>query len=237
MIRLEDFYQINERGLEILPERASCFAKKVAGDFNPIHDADGKKFCVPGDLLFSLVLHLYGLSQNMEFVFAGMVGAGVALQFPQTPGDSFAITDANGKTYLEVKRSGPIGHDPAVILSMIENYVAFSGQNFPDVLVPLMARHKVMINPDRPLVIYESMSFRFDHLNFSAPKLELTTAELDVKGKRGDIYLHFRILSDGVPVGTGSKKLVLSGLREYDAAVMESLTKIYLAKRTAFRSV
>ncbi len=26
--------------------------KKVAGDFNPIHDEDNKRFCVPGDLLF-----------------------------------------------------------------------------------------------------------------------------------------------------------------------------------------
>lgn len=232
--RLKDFYQEKEGGIEIPPVCASRFAKEIAGDFNPIHDPDGKRFCVPGDLLFSLVLDQCSLSQNMEFVFSGMVGAGVVLRFPKSPDDNFSITDANGKAYLEVSRSGGVCKDPAVILAMIQNYVSFSGHNFPDLLVPLMAQHKVMINPDRPLVIYERMSFHFDHLDFSAPKLELSSTALDVKGKRGDAYFRFRILSNGSQVGTGLKKLVLSGLRDYDADLVQSMTSTYLAKRDAY---
>ena len=46
-------------------------------DYNPLHDKDAKKFCAPGDLLFSLVLDRYGISERMEFTFAGMVDENV----------------------------------------------------------------------------------------------------------------------------------------------------------------
>ena len=48
-------------------EQGSNFAKKMANDYNPLHDVDSKRFCVPGDLLFSLVLKKYGLSNKMNF--------------------------------------------------------------------------------------------------------------------------------------------------------------------------
>ncbi len=34
----------------------------------------------------------------------------------------------------------------------------FSGHTFPDILVKLMADNSVMINPARPMVMYQSMS-------------------------------------------------------------------------------
>ena len=65
----------------ISAEQGSSFAKAVSNDFNPIHDADSKRFCVPGDLLFALVLQRYGLSQEMSFNFSGMVSADTDLCF------------------------------------------------------------------------------------------------------------------------------------------------------------
>ena len=76
---LKDFYSIHEGSISIIAEQASMFAKEVAHDFNPLHDVDAKRFCVPGDLLFSMALEKYGLSQNMHFVFAGMVGHDVLM--------------------------------------------------------------------------------------------------------------------------------------------------------------
>ena len=63
--------------------QASDFAKKIADDFNPLHDTDAKRFCVPGDLLFSLVLANSGLSQEMTFIFSGMVSNDIKLTFPK----------------------------------------------------------------------------------------------------------------------------------------------------------
>ncbi|MDO9239634.1 MAG: DUF3581 family protein, partial [Methylicorpusculum sp.] len=159
---LKDFYNIQDGNVIIATEQASMFAKEVAHDFNPLHDVDAKRFCVPGDLLFSLVLEKYGLSQNMHFVFSGMVGHGLLLNFPDTEAERFEVTDSQGKPYLQVERSGEISQDSTLIESFIRDYVAFSGQNFPYVLVPLLAKENITFNINRPLVIYESMTLTFD---------------------------------------------------------------------------
>ncbi len=233
---LNPFYSDRHGSIRISAQQASLFAKDVAGDFNPIHDPDSKRFCVPGDLLFSLVLSRYGLSQNMRFVFSGMVGDGVSLLFPETDAEAFHIGDVDGKSYLQIEREGASTKDPALIEALALHYVAFSGHNFPDILVPLMARHNVMINPQRPLVIYESMAFHLDRLGFAEPELELADARLEVNGRRGDAGLYFRIKVGDEVVGTGSKKLVLSGLREYDQHSMQQFTEEYLARKSAHQS-
>ena len=46
-----------DRSMQFSQQQASQFAKGVAGDFNPIHDVGGKRFCVPGDLLFACLLY------------------------------------------------------------------------------------------------------------------------------------------------------------------------------------
>lgn len=68
---LKEFYAIQDGCVAISAAQASMFAKEVAHDFNPLHDEDAKRFCVPGDLLFSLVLEKYGLSRNMHSRFPG----------------------------------------------------------------------------------------------------------------------------------------------------------------------
>lgn len=231
---LDEFHADEHGKISVSAPQASRFAKQVAGDFNPIHDPDAQRFCVPGDLLFSLVLSKYGLSRQMRFSFAGMVGHGIDLLFPDDAAEAFDIKDQRGKTYLQVERHGEISHDRVLIEQFVRDYVAFSGRNFPHILVPLMAEHKVMINPERPLIIYESMSFDLQHLDFNNPHLELTETQLDVKGKRGNVLLHFAIKAGNETVGSGFKKLVLSGLREYEEDTMQQVVDEYLARKAAF---
>ncbi len=233
---LKQFYCVSNDKILIDAQQASLFAKEIAGDFNPLHDADAKRFCVPGDLLFSIVLDKYGLSRKMTFTFSGMVGHSVQLNFPDTDAENFVISDDKGKTYLQVERKGPIIHDQALIESFIRNYVAFSGPNFPHVLVPLMARHNVMINTERPFVVYESMSFELEHMDFASPELEASETTLDINGKRGDARLYFRINAGNITVGTGFKKLVISGIREYNHDVIQEFTENYLARMSAYQA-
>ncbi len=54
---------------------------------------------------------------------------------------------------------------------------------------------------------------------------------MQVEGKRGNVTLHFAINDGGKAVGRGEKKLVLSGLREFDAQAMEQLIKEYEARK------
>ncbi len=103
---LSPYFSKKNQSISVSAQQASDFAKKIAQDFNPIHDVGAKRFCVPGDLLFALVLTQYGLSQSMKFTFAGMVGDGVELQFPEQVNDSFSICDNRDKTYLHVTRQG-----------------------------------------------------------------------------------------------------------------------------------
>ncbi|MBS3803590.1 MAG: DUF3581 domain-containing protein [Oleiphilaceae bacterium] len=220
---LDRFHSSTEEGLCISATQASQFAREVAGDFNPIHNPDSRRFCVPGDLLFALVLSRFGLSQNMTFQFRNLLGDGVALTLEEDDDGNIRVLDTKGKLYLEVSRSGEHTRDETVIENFARCYVAASGKNFPHTFKPLLESKGVMFNPERPMVIYENMSLALEHLDIPAPNLELSNAELKVAGKRGNVVLEYRLESDGQPVGEVAKKLVVSGLREYDPAVMDQV--------------
>lgn len=233
-MHLHQYYTKLADFIRITALQASRFAKEVAGDFNPLHDPDAKRFCVPGDLLFSLILAKYGLSSRMSFTFSGMVGHGVNLRFPATDQARFQVAGDAGKVYVEVEREGDRITDSAQIAALTKAYVAFSGMNFPTILVPLMAEHNVMINADRPLVIYEGMSFDLFQFDFTTVTLELIDSKLEVNGRRGDAYLHFNLISSDGVVGTGIKKLVLSGLREYDEESIQAMTAYYFSRQSSY---
>ncbi|MBI1673163.1 DUF3581 domain-containing protein [Shewanella sp. DW31] len=231
---LAPYFSKQNQAISVSAQQASDFAKKIAQDFNPIHDVGAKRFCVPGDLLFALVLTQYGLSQSMKFSFAGMVGDSVELQFPEQVSESFSIRDSREKTYLNVSRHGDVSCCDAQTESFIRQYVAFSGHNFIDILIPLMKQHQVMINPERPLVIYESMSFDLTTLDFVQVILSLVGQDLKIDGKRGDVTLHFELHSGDTLVGTGIKTLVMSGLRAYDEVLVQQMRATYEGRKTDY---
>jgi hypothetical protein len=231
---LDQFHSSNATQVSISAEHGSSFAKTISNDFNPIHDPGSKRFCVPGDLLFALVLGRYGISEKMSFNFAGMVSADTELSFPESPGDHFKIVDGREKSYLEVSRSGQVANDAAAIESLTKNYVYFSGQNFPHFLVPIMAENNIMINPQRPLVIYDSMSLQFDTLDLQAPTVEFAGHSFSVEGKRGEVQFDLRLMDQGVQVGSGLKTLILSGLREYQQEAVDTMVSDYQASKDRY---
>ncbi|WP_394201213.1 DUF3581 domain-containing protein [Shewanella waksmanii] len=231
---LSPYFSKQDQTVRVTAQQASDFAKAIAGDFNPIHNVGAKRFCVPGDLLFALVLNQYGLHKNMHFTFEGMVGDGVELQFADTVADQFTISDARDKNYLQVQTQGDKVNCATQIESFVRSYVAFSGLNFTHVLVPMMQQHQVMINPARPLVIYESMSFDLHTLDFDQVSLNLVDQQLVVDGKRGDVTLSFELIADGKVVGTGVKTLVMSGLRPFEAEKAAAMVADYESYRHQF---
>jgi len=228
---LENYYSEDKSKIIFSRQQASNFAKNIAGDYNPIHDTDAKRFCVPGDLLFSLVLAKCGLSQKMRFVFSGMVTDEVALDFPDTTSATFDIIDGNGKKYLSLERSGDTTQDKNLIRDLTYSCVRFSGQTFPHVLVPLMTEQQVMLNPNRPLVIYESMTIDLDRLDFENPQLELTHPVIEVDRKRGNVRLEFCLKADGEVVGRGEKAMVISGLLAYDEEKVQAMVDNYVTRK------
>lgn len=212
---LDRFHSIQQGRIHITALQASRFAKEIAGDFNPIHDPDARRFCVPGDLLFAVVVSHFGLSANMTFQFKSLLGDGVPLEFREPEEGRIELCDANGKVYLEVTHNGPSTRDETIIENFTRRYVAASGKNFPHTLQPLMESNGVMFNPDRPMVMYESMSLALDRLDATDPELELHDAQLAANGKRGNVTLEYRLLSEQNPVGQVAKRLVLGGLRPY----------------------
>ncbi|MFM2480097.1 DUF3581 family protein [Celerinatantimonas sp. YJH-8] len=233
---LDKYFEHCPEGVVISPDQASAFAKGICGDFNPIHDPEAKRFCVPGDLLFALVVTYYGLSQKMEFRFTGMVNDKTILNLPKDGQSEFAITDQQGKTLLEVSRGGPRSDDEKVIESVIRHYGAFSGQNFPTLLMPLMLKHQVMFNPARPLVMYDSMSFQLESLDLANLGVNLKETTLDVQGKRADEHLHFEFTDSGRIVGQGIKKAILGGLKPYDDGAIGAFAEDYEARRQALQA-
>lgn len=233
---LDKYFQHTSEGVVISPDQASAFAKGICGDFNPIHDPQAKRFCVPGDLLFALVISHYGLSQKMQFRFTGMVNDKTTLQLPEYGLSEFTVTDQQGKSLLEVSRSGERCDDPTVIESVIRHYGAFSGQNFPTLLMPLMEKHQVMFNPARPLVMYDSMSFELESFDLTDLRVDLRETTLDVQGKRADEHLYFDFSQAGNVVGRGIKKAILGGLKPYDGSAIGSFANDYEARREAQRA-
>ncbi len=222
--------------VRVTARQASSFAKDVAGDFNPLHDVGTRRFCVPGDLLFSVVLMRYGLSTNMTFRFRGMVDADEPVHCPPDDGDSFVLTDRRGGVFMEIERQGAITRDESAIEAFVRQYVAFSGRTFPHYLIPVLADKQVMFHPDRPTVIYDSMGFTLEMLDFGLPELELDDATLNVAGKRGDAVMRFGIHENGQSVGAGWKKLIMSGLREYDEGAMSAFVDKFTRHRLDYEN-
>ncbi len=222
-MNIEDYYQLDGNKLCFSREQASQFAKTVAGDFNQLHDVDNKRFCVPGDLLFAVIINHYGLRQTMGFSFSGMVDDDDTLVLPRTKAREISIYDLCDKKYLDVSSNGEVSHNPALINSLIQRCVEFSGHCFPHLLVPLMKQYGTMINTGRPLVIYDHMRISLETLAMDSVSLKPTDSEFRIYGKRGEVALNFDLFSNGEPVGKGQKKMVLSGLREYNQSKIDEL--------------
>ncbi len=233
---LDKYHTVNDGCVRITAEQASRFAKEVAGDFNPIHDVAARRFCVPGDLLFALVLARFGLSQRMTFYFHHMVGQDVPLRFRERDDRAIVVEDVAGKLCLEAERNGELTRDESGIEAFTRCYVEFSANNFPHYLKPLLAEKGVMFNPQRPLVIYDRMSFDLEELNPDQPGLELSGSSLREEGKRALARLEFRMTSGENTVGTGYKQLVVSGLRPYDAKIMEEIETAYDKLKAAYEA-
>ena len=231
---LTPYFSTESDQFQFTRQQASHFAKKVAGDFNPIHDEDNKRFCVPGDLLFAVLLKKEGISQKMRFDFAGMVGDGINLKIERKGEHDSALVDEKGKEYLHMKREGNVSHDPAFIEHVVTNYVQFSGMNFPHIMVPLMEESQMMINCKRPLVIYESMIVEFTRLDITHPEVEYTGATFDVEGKRGVVTLNFVFKEDGSVVGNGKKRMIASGLKPYTQDEIDTLVAEFNRRKDSF---
>jgi hypothetical protein len=235
-MNLQKFYSLEGSRLSFTRQQASDFAKSVAGDFNTIHDVDSKRFCIPGDLLFSVIIHHYGLRQTMGFSFSGMVSEDVTLILPAINAREISIYDENDKKYLDVSCDGAHSQNPVLINSLTRNYVEFSGHTFPHVLVPLMQQNNVMINTERPLVIYDHMRISLDTLDIDSVALKLTDSKFRLYGKRGDVALNYDLCCNDETVGKGQKKMVLSGLREYDQEKIDALVADYNARKSLYAS-
>ena len=231
---IDKFYDTTNGKVVFSRQQASDFAKNIADDFNPLHDIDAKRFCVPGDLLFSIALSKAGLHQQMGFRFAGMVTDGIALNFPENIDGKALISDDNDKTYVEIEASGGVTTNDSLISSLIKSYVEFSGHTFPHILVKLMAEKNVMINPARPMVMYEDMAIYLEHFDMPEVALEFSESTLTIDGKRGSASLAFNLTYQGNVVGHGKKHMLLSGLREYCPEVMSAVVEQYNKQKAEY---
>jgi hypothetical protein len=228
---LDGFYHGSDHERWVTADQGSRFAKQIAGDHNPLHDPDSSRFCVPGDLLFALILRRYGLARRFALSFRGMLRAGTRLRFPSQPSERFMLADENDRDTVEVCHEQPLADDLAGRLALIEAYVACSGETFPDRLGPLLAEAGVMFNPQRPFLVYDGMNLAMDRAPGAGLEVRPVDASLTVNGKRADVQFDYQLIdADGTP-GTASKRMVVSGLRAYDAEAMAAVIAAYQARR------
>lgn len=221
------FIQRHQDYIQFTREQASRFAKTIADDFNPLHDVTAKRFCVPGDLLFSTAIAQAGVYQNMTFEFDGMVTEQNQLQFPTTLAQNAKVIDQQNKALLTIHADGNNTQNQDFINGLTQAYVGFSGQTFPHILVELMQQHQVMINPQRPMIMYQSMSVEFTELSCQQLTLEYAGADFELEGKRANVTLNFIFKDQQKIIGTGKKRMLLSGLRDYDQQVIDQIVADY----------
>ena len=233
----DPYYNKANTKVTVTRQQASDFAKKIADDFNPLHDINSKRFCVPGDLLFSMILTNYGANKHMKFTFSGMVTDEVRLNLPEES-PQLSIKGDNEKEYLTIERSGDTSFDSTLIDNLTRSYVAFSGSTFPHILIPLMEQQQVMINPDRPMVMYQSMLIELDRLDIDNVELALDSDKttLTVNGKRGNVCLAFNITANGKIIGRGEKHMVVSGLKPFEKPAVDQIIADYSRWKSAFNS-
>jgi hypothetical protein len=232
---IEQYCPIDKEIISFTRQQGSDFAKQIADDFNPLHNIEAKRFCVPGDLLFSVIIAKSGLHKEMSFNFSGMVSDGTNLTFPKAIDSSFDVNDENGKNYLSVEASGDKTHCPALINALTKAYVDFSGHTFPDILVKLMAKENVMINPSRPMVMYQCMEINLQRLDITTLSLELSKTSLTIEGKRGDAWLEFDLISENEVVGHGRKHMLLSGLRDFCQESVDKMVEQYKESKLQYK--
>jgi hypothetical protein len=170
----------------------------------------------------------------MGFSFSGMVNDDVTLILPEVNAREISIYDENDKKYLDVSSNGAHSRNEILINSLTRNYVEFSGHTFPHILVPLMKENNVMMNPERPLVIYDHMRISLDTLDIDSIHLSLSDSIFRLYGKRGDVALNYDLSCNGERVGKGQKKMVLSGLREYEQARIDDMVGKYNADKNRY---
>jgi len=242
-LNLAEYQSLNDKVLSFTREQSSRFAKQVAGDFNPLHDTDSRRFCVPGDLLFVSLLDRYGLAAVTSVEFAGMVDEDITFELPDTIGRNFDLVGHNDNRYLSFATDGERIPSNTCIAALAQRYVEFSGLAFPDILVPLMQSREVMINPARPLVIYKSMKIELtpEGVDFFSVTdadsdsagvldnlaLERSDSTLDVQGRKGEVALRFIIKSNNMLLGGGVKEMILGGLRPYEQSTVDDVVKQY----------
>ncbi|NQY34282.1 MAG: DUF3581 domain-containing protein [Alteromonadaceae bacterium] len=231
---IDNFYNTSNGKISFSRQQASNFAKQVADDFNPLHNEDAKRFCVPGDLLFSVILAKSGLSKQMTFNFSGMVTDDIELTFPDEITDLAIIVDDNKKEYLSIDVAGETTKNIQLIESLTQAYVNFSGHTFPHLLVNLMAENNVMINPARPMIMYQSMSIDLHHFDVEEIELSLSKTTLTREGKRGNAWLEFDLKSNNEIIGQGKKHMLLSGLREYNQDNIDDIVNRYNKSKTDY---
>lgn len=233
---IDPYYSLSNGKLSFTREQGSEFAKRLAGDFNPLHDVDARRFCVPGDLLFAVLLKRYGLTQNMEVYFTAMVDDSVELVLPE-PAEELKIESTSGRHCLTVRRRGNDSRDDALVDELTRAYVEFSGRTFPGIIVPLLSEQNVMVNPQRPMVLYESMSIELDRLDIETLQLQTDRNELTLNGKRGEVLFAFKLLDGDSSVGRGWKRMVLGGLQEFDEQVVADVLSDFNQRKAALNPV
>jgi hypothetical protein len=78
------------------------------------------------------------------------------------------------------------------------------------------------------------MSLHLDRLDLQQPSVELADTRMVVEGKRGDVELQFRLMDGDHIVGCGVKKIILSGLREYQQAAVDEMVADYKSWQANF---
>lgn len=95
-----------------------------------------------------------------------------------------------------------------------------------------------MINPKRPMVMYQSMSIDLLRLDLNDISLEFDEEKttVETEGKRANICLAFKLRCDNEVIGHGEKHMLVSGLLPFDENAIAGITADYSQWKKNYKS-
>ena len=226
---VDQYYTCHEENFYFPKHKSSAFAKQIAKDFNPLHDVKNRRFCVPGDLIFSAILSKFGANKEMTFDFKRMINGIEALNVVSS-NESISVKNIQNEEMISIHRGGEITHDKVFINGFIRSYVEFSGKMFPEVILNAMKKSGVMPSLKRPLIIYVKMSFSLNVFSSNRPQVMLRETVFEKLGRKGVMSLYFDVWVNGEIIGFGEKKIFIGSVCPCDPSALQVYINSYNAR-------
>lgn len=194
-----------------------AYARNVVKDFNPIHNHLAKNYCVPGDLIFALMVERGGVHGSMRMDFLNRVGKDSEYIFVSGKA-GMALLDRGNKVQAQLIGSGDASVCVKCISAVSDAVLSCTSSYFPYKMMRSLRAENLMLSGCRSLVILKSIEVNVSDLHFASDLTAVfCSSSLRHSGRRGTIDAHFQLVGgNGQVLGQVIKTALIIGIERFN---------------------